>query len=324
MTNTIDTYKHRFDKIFNSENDRVKAHQMCKNILEDLSQDTALLKIVLMNGLSNKDFICQTHYPVVRFPMFDYVDKYLLVAHVWQPLPSNSTDYTSKAIHTHGPLMLSTVTSFGPGYYHYLFNKPDRISPDTEQFDLKLQAEGHHPLSDVLFCDQYLAHVPMFPEKLSITYALWSNSKPTRFLSRIKKIPAIHRRANSLRTILKAVGMGRTLDLKLEDYLDFYPSPNGFMGVKKRVEVEYKRGPIGDRVQSIIHLLQVTGNEDLIDLCQDNLESNKLMEHNEKLECLQLMSAARKGEEIAPKISENLHFGFEKRNFTHEQIKASL
>tara|TARA_B100000315_G_C14095702_1_gene371359 strand:- start:19 stop:513 length:495 start_codon:yes stop_codon:yes gene_type:complete len=164
----------------------------------------------------------------------------------------------------------------------------------------------------------------MFPEKLSITYALWSNSKPTRFLSRIKKIPIIQKRADTLRTVMKSVGMGKALDLKLEDYLDFYPSPNGFMGVKKRVEVEYKRGPIGDRVQSIIHLLQETGNEDLIDLCQDDLESNKSMEPNEKLECLKLISAARKGEEIAPKLTEKLHFGFEKMNFTHEQIKASL
>ena len=48
------------------------------------------------------------------------------------------------------------------------------------------------------------------------------------------------------------------------------------------------------------------------------------MEHNEKLECLKLMSRARKGEEIAPKISEKLHFGFKKANFTHQQIKASL
>ena len=324
MTNTIDTYKHRFDKVFNSENDRVKAHEICAKILEDISQDAALLKIVLMNNLSNKDFLCQTHYPVPAFPMFNVVDKYLVVANIWLPLASKSTDYTTKSIHHHGPMLLTTVTSFGPGYYHYLFNKPDRISPDTEQFDLKLQAEGHHPLSDVLFCDQYLAHVPMFPEKLSITYALWSNSKPTRFLSRIKKIPIIQKRADTLRTVMKSVGMGKALDLKLEDYLDFYPSPNGFMGVKKRVEVEYKRGPIGDRVQSIIHLLQETGNEDLIDLCQDDLESNKSMEPNEKLECLKLISAARKGEEIAPKLTEKLHFGFEKMNFTHEQIKASL
>ena len=323
MTGKLDTYKLEFNKVFKFENDRAKAHEICAKLLENLTQDAALLKIVLMHNFSNKDFLCQGHYPVLAFPIFSNVD-YELIANIWLPLQSKSTDYSTKQIHHHGPMLMTTVTSFGPGYFHYLFKKPERISPDTDLFSMKLLEAKQHRPSNSLFVDQYLAHVPMYPEKLSITFALWSDSKPTKFLSRIKKIPTLQKRADTLRKTMKSMGMGKALDLKLENYLDYHPSPNGFIGIKNRDEVEFKRGPIRDRVQSIIHLLQETSNEDLIDICQDNLESNKSMEHNEKLVCLKLMSRARKGEEIAPKISEKLHFGFEKANFTHEQIKASL
>ena len=59
MAGKLDAYKLKFDKVFKIENDRVKAHEICAKLLEDLTQDASLLKIVLMHNLSNKDFLCQ-------------------------------------------------------------------------------------------------------------------------------------------------------------------------------------------------------------------------------------------------------------------------
>ena len=320
--NSLGLCENQINKVFKKEKDRSKAHSNCSRILEDLSTDKQLLREILKSNIEKKDFVCQSHYPVLSFPICSN-HEYELIANVWIPLASKSTNYSTKSIHHHGPMLLTTVTTFGPGYFHYLFDRPVKHNSDINIFNMAILEAKQHERSSSLFVDQYLPHCPMYPEKLSITYALWSNSVQTKVLSRIKKMPFLKRHASYLRDLGKKIGLTHALDLKLENYLDYYPIENNFSGVKNRNEVEFQKGPPIDRVQSILNLLQLTDNEDLITLCEKDIINSQLINNKIKTNCIDLISKANTGNAIDSKISDDLHFGFEKANFTHDQIKAS-
>ncbi len=322
-TSNLQLLKKQLDRTFKKEKDRQKAHATSSKILEDLSTNNTLLSEIFRSNLNKKNFFSQEHYPVLAFPICAN-EHYELIANVWIPLASKSTEYSTKSIHHHGPMLLTTVTAFGPGYFHYLFDRPVRDESKSNVFSMKVLAANQHERSTSLFVDQYLPHCPMYPEKLSITYALWSNSIQKQLLSRVKRLPLLRQHSTLLRQIGKKIGLTKALDLKLETYLDYYPANDHFCGVKEREEVEFKKGPISDRASSIINLLQETKNEDLLSLCEKDLLANQSLGEQIKERCLNLVSKAKAGTEIESRISDEVHFGFEKANFTHDQIKASL
>ncbi len=61
---------------------------------------------------------------------------------------------------------------------------------------------------------------------------------------RVKRIPMLQKNSAALRELAARVGLTRQLDLKVVEYFDFYPTGEGFRGIKERDEFE--RGPNAD------------------------------------------------------------------------------
>ena len=129
-TSNLQLLKKQLDRTFKKEKDRQKAHATSSKILEDLSTNNTLLGEILRSNLNKRNFFSQEHYPVLAFPICAS-EHYELIANVWIPLASKSTEYSTKSIHHHGPMLLTTVTAFGPGYFHYLFDRPVRDESES-------------------------------------------------------------------------------------------------------------------------------------------------------------------------------------------------
>lgn len=84
-------------------------------------------------------------------PYFD------LVINCWIPLPNRATDVSTKAIHHHGPMLLTTATVFVPGYERWMLRRPERIKPDRDLFRMDLIDYGRHGLHEVASVDAYTA-----------------------------------------------------------------------------------------------------------------------------------------------------------------------
>jgi len=305
-------------KIFASSSDKHEAHLRAQRVLEDMSGDPAFFTAALEKHLRTPGSLNTKHYPVVGIDI-ELNHMFGLVANCWIPLPGKETDVSTKAIHHHGDMLLSTVTAFGPGYEHWTFETPVAVDADRERYALAVIDRTPHPLHHVAFVDSFIAHLPFYPQAMSITYALWSSRFPSTWKDRVKRIPLLQENSVRLRKLASRVGMAKQLELKVVEYFDFYPVIDGFCGIKDRKEFEL--GPNTDYLPSLFDVIQETGNEQLAPLIRHQLNSGVPLTNPQLI--TELLSRLEHEESIEGRLSPT-HYGVEGANFTKQDIERAL
>jgi hypothetical protein len=314
----MQSYLNALTEIFAKAPDKHEANYQSRCVLEEMSGDPAFFTAVLRKHLTTPGVLNTKHYPVVSIDI-ELNPYYGLVANCWIPLPNRATDISTKAIHHHGDMLLSTVTAFGPGYEHWTFTRPAEVDPASELYSMNIIERTPHPRYHLAFVDSYIAHLPFYPPALTITYALWSSRFPTTWRDRVKRIPLLQRNSSTLRDLAARVGISRHLDLKVVEYFDFFPTADGFCGIKERKEFE--RGPNTDYLPSLFHVIQETGNDHLWPLVQQQLDSGGPLENPGLLK--QLLLDLRQGRSIDGRLSPT-HYGIERANFTKQNAEQAL
>lgn len=314
----INKYLKELTAIFRHSPDKHEANYKSSQIMIEMSGDKAFFTEVLQNHLLKKGNLNTLHYPVVGIDI--QLNEYFgLLANCWIPLPNRESNLSSKSIHHHGNMLLTTVTAFGTGYEHWMFETPVVVDAQKEIYELKLLERSPHPQNHVSFVDAYVAHLPLYPPDLTITYALWSNQFPTTWKDKLKRIPALQNHSERLREFGARIGLAKQLELKVIEYYDFYPTSNGFFGMKERKEFE--RSNNEDYLASLFCIIQQTGNEHLAALVREKLNSNEKTDNPELVK--KFVADLESGKTIEGKISSN-HCGFHYANFTTEQILEAL
>src|SRR5262245_49291756 len=191
--------------IFRSSPSKHEANARARPVLEQASRDPSFLAAVLEQYLATPGVLDKKNYPVVGInialnPWFG------LVANCWIPLPGRETHVSTKAIHHHGDMLLSTATIFGPGYEHWMFSTPKLVEEASGVYEMKLLEAAPHPLHHVSFVDAWIAHTPLYPASLSITLALWSSQHPATWRDRVKRFPLFKGREEQLRKLALRAG----------------------------------------------------------------------------------------------------------------------
>jgi len=314
----IKKYVGALEEIFRSAADKHEANYRSRAVLEEMSGDARFFTEALEQHIRKPGSLNVRHYPVVGLEI-ELNPYYGLVANCWIPLPDRRSDVSTKSIHHHGNMLLSTVTAFGPGYEHWTFTRPEVLDADAEVFEMKLIERAPHPAHHVAFVDSYVAHLPFYPPETSVTYALWSNKFPVTWKDHVKRIPALQKNSEALRRLAVKAGLARQLDLKIVEYFDFYPTPEGFRGIRERNE--FKRGPVEDYLYSLFHVMQVTGNEHLAPAVESRLESGEAVENPALVR--RLLEDLRGGRAIEGRLSE-MHYNIEGANFTRQEAERAL
>ena len=305
-------------RVFRRSPDKHEAHRQSAPVLGQLSQSPEFLTEVLEKYLTTPGALDRGHYPVVAMEI-DTNPWFSLVANCWIPLPDGSTDLSTKAIHHHGNLLLTTVTVFGPGYEHWTFSKPAPLDDDRGLYRMDLIEVAPHPHHHISFVDRWIAHTPFFPAELSITLALFSNSAPTTWRDHVKRLPGVRGREKQLGALVRRAGLAKALELKIVESFDFYPVAEGFAVMRNRKEFEL--GPNADHVASVFHILQRTGNDALAGLIEDQLDKRAIGAGREAIEAL--LPSLSSGAPIAPRLSPG-HYDRPDANFTGEAIHQAL
>jgi hypothetical protein len=225
-------------EVFRQEPDKHEANYKSRQMLADASGDPAFFTAALAQHLRQPGALNKQHYPVVGLDI-DLNPYFGLVANCWIPLPDQSTEISTKAIHHHGDMLLSTVTAFGPGYEHWTFTRPELLDQATERYTMNVIEREPHARNHVAFVDSYVAHLPFYPPKMSVTYALWSSRFPTTWKDRVKRVPLLQRNSQTLRDLAARAGLKRQLELKVVEYFDFYPTNHGFCGIRERIAITF-------------------------------------------------------------------------------------
>lgn len=305
-------------QIFQTSASKHEAHARARRVMEQLARDPSFLAAVLARYLSTPGALEKKNYPVVGMnialnPWFS------LVANCWIPLPDRDTNMSTKAIHHHGNMLLTTATLFGPGYEHWMFTLPAPVSEGSDTYAMELLEAAPHPLHHVAFVNAWTGHAPFYPRSLSITLALWSSFLPTSWRDRVKRLEIFQGREDTLRKVVVRFGLRKQLDLKVVDSFDFYPQPDGFGVTRDRSE--FALGPNEDHLHSVFHVVQETGNEQLAGLIRKTLDAVAAPGTRQVAE--RLVTRLERGQPIEGRLSSG-HFGVPTMNFTRDEVRNAL
>jgi hypothetical protein len=314
----VKKYVGALEGVFRTSPDKHEANRRSRAVLEEMSGDPRFLTDALSAHLRAPGSLNQKHYPVVGFNV-DLNPQFGLVVNCWIPLPGRESDVSTKAIHHHGDMLLSTVNAFGPGYEHWTFTRPQLIDEASERYEMRLLERTPHPSGHVAFVDSYVPHLPFYPSETSITYALWTSRFPVTWRDRVKRIPVFQKNSAALRGLAVRAGLARKLELKVVEYFDFYPTTEGFCGIRERTEFE--RGPNEDYLYSLFHVCQATGNDRLVTLVEERLASGEEVENPQLVR--RLCEELRAGRRIEGRLSPT-HYGVPRANFTRAETERAL
>lgn len=304
--------------IFESAPSKHAAHRESGELLVRVAQDPEFLRDVLRAAVGDSGKLNSSSYPVLAFEV-ESNPHFEMVVNAWIPHPDRRTDLSTKAIHHHGELLLSTVTMFGPGYEHWSFTPPEPDPAAGEhRYRIGLIETGQHELGDLVFVEAKTPHLPLYPPDLTLTLCVWSDQRPTSWRDRLKRIPLLQRNRDLLRRVVTRVGLADQLAVKNVSLFDFHPVGDGFEGLPEREE--FQRGPNEEYLQNLVYVLQKTGNADLLAELRAHLDSGSL----ERPEAARaLLDAAERGERIEPTLA-RAHYTQPHANFTRAEIEAAL
>ncbi len=318
-TERIGRYVGELTRVFKAASSKHQAHQRARRLLEDISTDRLFITGILRSYLANPQVLNSKHYPVVGINV-ELNPDYHLVANCWIPLPGRETDVSTKAIHHHGTLLLSTATISGPGYEHWLFTEPEELDPERELYAMEVTERKLHPRHDVAFVDAFEPHLPMYPSGLTVTLALWSGRSRTSWKDRLKRVPLFKTQEARLRRWVERIGLEKKLELKKARYFDFTPTEKGFRGMKDRIE--FPLGPNEDYLQSLFHILQETRNDGLVPMVEQHLEAARVPFVN-RSRIQRLSEDLRQGRPVEGRLSD-CHLGLPHATFKSEDVLRSV
>ena len=126
---------------------KIDAHKSSHELLKLASHNKNILSEILHFSASKSGFLSGKNPPTIGLEVFR--DKnFQLIANFWIPLPRNIEHQSVSYLHHHGSLILSTVTAFGPGYYHWLMKPQKIISTEKELFQIEM-IDFFHMLTDL-------------------------------------------------------------------------------------------------------------------------------------------------------------------------------
>src|SRR5437773_4213341 len=143
--------------IFRQPRDKHEAHRKSLPMLKNMAADDAYLTSVLRAYVKDPANLNKGNFPVpgINIELNPYFN---LVANCWIPLPKRQTNVSTKAIHHHGNMLLTTATAFGPGYEHWLFSAPQKIDAARNLYGMQVKERGVHAPGQVAVVDAYVPH----------------------------------------------------------------------------------------------------------------------------------------------------------------------
>lgn len=304
--------------VFRSAKSKHEAHRAAAPLMEQLTREPAFLSAIIESYLLRKGTLDRKNYPVVGMEIAEN-PWFGLVANCWIPLPDRATSISTKCIHHHGNMLLTTATLFGPGYEHWMFSRPVPHAGGNGVHTMELLERAPHPQHHVSFVDAWVAHTPFYPQDLSITLALWSNRFDTTWRDHLKRMPGVRANAAALRDLAVRAGLRGALDLKVVESYDFHPAEAGFAVMPERKEFEL--GPNEDHLHSVFHVLQRTGNEHLGRVVRRQLDAGAIGAARSVVEML--LGELERGRPIEGRLSSG-HHGIPYANFTRDDVLRSL
>lgn len=276
MRREVASLKAQLDPLFRSHEPR-EAHALAKSIFKNHKNNRKLLEDIILQNAETPGFFAQNRInPVVMLRIID-TPVYNLIGHAWIPLPHGNIDQTHQSIHHHGNLLLTSLAAYGPGYESILFKFGYVVNPETLEANLRADKFYRNPHGNVEFVDSHTPHVVLYPEQLSVTYALWSpESRPTA--TALKRQPILRKIRGPLKKLATDLGLKNLLGLNDTENFDFFVEKGKVLQLPKRIM--YQPGSNDNFIRAFFYVLQnldFSRNDDLKRIIQKTPDAEKIL-----------------------------------------------
>lgn len=305
------------NEVFRTNRDKHEAHRRAAPLLEGAAGDPSLVTDILRAHIRTPGSLNRLHYPVLAFDI-ELNPFFALSMNAWVALPDGNTDLSTKAIHHHGDMLLSSSALFGPGYEHWTFSTPRLLDGSDGLHSLRLTDRRVHSQGKVAFVDHHIPHCPFYPPSLSLTLALWSSRQPANWKDRLKRFPPFKGREAMFKALAMKAGLTKALSLKVVRDFDFCPAEAGFRAMTERVE--FSLGPNEDYLQNFMHIVQATGNQTLL----SELDAADRRGDVRSRESLSRLGADLRSDKAIPGRLAPFHTDVAGFNFTRADVERSL
>ncbi len=235
----LEDYINELNLIFNENSDRYLAHELSKPVLLKMAEDRSIINQIVEKNIIKQGFFDQKRITPVIALEIEVNEIISFIAHCWLPQPDLDTEISNQSIHHHGDLILTSVAAWGSGYESILFKKGIHIDKKTNLANLEISKIYKNPYMNIEFIDVNTPHIVFYPNELSITYALWTNSK-SKSSEKLRSISFFQKNRRKIRKMIDYFNLAKLFNLNPYQYIDFYPKDGKIHAMKDRVK--YKEG----------------------------------------------------------------------------------
>jgi hypothetical protein len=315
----LSRYTRPLSRMFEETRDMRRAHERAVPILQELAADKSFLSTLFEAHLHREGALNTRHYPSLGIEIAQ-TPKFNLVANCFLPRAAWGERITANSIHHHGSLYLTTVTAHGPGYEHWRFSRPELIDPDRSLFRVKLLDRQMHVRQHVSFVDSHMPHAVMFPDSLTVTFALWSSNRAAPWRDQLRKLPFFQARKAFFLRAAKRLRLARFFGINVVEYFDYFPVEDGLEGMRERIQ--FQRGPNEDYLYTLFHVIQATDNAGLGDVVRERLTRDPKVEQPALIQ--KLLDDLRADRSIPFRFSAGVHDPLKHMNFAAADIERCL
>lgn len=221
----LDDYLEQIVSIFNSTDNKYESHMKSHPILARMASDDEVIFEGMRRSMKKSEFYHPKKCvgPDFQINLIDRPEVFLF-ASFFGPNKDMRTDVSYSTMHHHDDYLLSTINAKGVGYKSLIWKKGYDINYDTKDVRIDLDKYVAHPHMNVEFIDSHTAHTIFYPEGLTMTYALWSNSHPTNKSSKLKSNPILQKNKAWIKKILNAANV-KPENIGVQQYREDYFVP---------------------------------------------------------------------------------------------------
>lgn len=228
MNHILDEYTQQIINIFRTTSNKYESHLKAHPIITRMSMDDEVIFEAMRRAIKKDKFFypksCVT--PDFQISLIDLPEVFLF-ASFFGPNKDKRTDISYSTMHHHDDYLLSTINAKGKGYSSLLWKKGYHINYETKLVEIELDKFVPHPHMNLEFIDSHTAHTIFYPEELTMTYALWSNSHPTDKANKLRSNPFIQKNKAFIKKLMNVVNVKPTV-VGVQQYReDYFVPENG-------------------------------------------------------------------------------------------------
>ncbi len=242
--------------------DRMEFHEKSHEVMRSMGE-LEFLSTVFETNLKDEGFLKRSwsNYEIPFLYVFEN-NHFYLKFHIFPPVKSGDTQKAANIIHHHNNYILSSYTSFGPGYHTCHFGK-EIIEHEDGTAEMTLTKDFFHAKGHINVVESWEPHIVFNMASTTTTLVLWSPDKKL-VTDGLRNHPLVKPFKRMILLVIHALNLHKSVGVAPKDVKQYYVQDGKVLSIKEADYFGTYKEQVGDEVtmnyvQAICHFVQQMG-----------------------------------------------------------------